>query len=135
MNINDRRGREQMRAMIVSVASATIVGMGAAYFATQVAVAVQAEQIKTLKETMNSIMVVTEIVRANQVQLAARGEWIKSTERRLDILERHSVDADKRLDFIESNRYTKNDAAMDFQILRGELDEHHSKAHKGGKDE
>lgn len=119
-----------MRAMIVSVVSASIVGMGTGYFATQTTVAVQTEQIKTLKETMNGIMVVTEIVRANQVQLAAWGEWIKATERRLDLLESHAKDADKRLDYVESSRYTKNDAAMDFQILRSELDEHHAKAHK-----
>lgn len=121
-----------MRAMIVSVVSASIVGMGTGYFATQTTVAVQTEQIRTLKETMQGILVVTEIVRSNQIQLAARGEWIKATERRLDLLEKHTVDADKRLDFIESNRYTKNDAAMDFQILRGELDAHHSKEHNGG---
>ena len=106
------------REIAVPVIVSIVVGVGSSYMATNVAIAVLNEQVGSLKTEMTNMQDIVKAVAANQIELAARGEWISSTDNKL-------LSITQRLDKIESGEYTQIDAQRDFSIIMREIDLRH----------
>lgn len=111
------------REIAVPVIVSIVVGVGSSYMATNVAIAVLNEQVGSLKTEMTNMQDIVKAVAANQIELAARGEWISSTDNKL-------LSITQRLDKIEHDEYTAVDAQRDMSLIMREIDLRHRKVNE-----
>jgi hypothetical protein len=112
--MKETRELNLFREVLIPVLSAVLIGGLSSYFTASLAIAVLKEKVSSIEKDIDSITIIAQSVQANQIELAARGQWITSVESQLESHE-------KRISEIEKSRYTKNDAEKDIEILKLQL--------------
>jgi hypothetical protein len=111
-NLAERRRSGLLREVLIPIVVAIVVGIGSSYMTSRVAIAVLQKEIEFVRDDLSIMQQLVSIVSSNQVQLAARGEWMKNADKERSNL-RVTVDA------IVQSSYTKSDAKKDNdQIIR-----------------
>lgn len=82
----DRRHGNVLREIMVPLVVSVVVGVGGSYMSTQITVSTVATRVDGMKEDLSELRGLMSAVQQNQMTLAARGEWIKSVEERLQII-------------------------------------------------
>jgi demethoxyubiquinone hydroxylase (CLK1/Coq7/Cat5 family) len=83
----ERRTRMSLKSVIVPVIAATITGMSSGLIGVKVALSVVETKINYIENDVNVLVKVLEKANANEKELAVRGQWIISTDRRLTYIE------------------------------------------------
>lgn len=96
--------------LLVAVCASAILAVGA----SQLSLVSIDERVKALTDTVTALTVITEAVQTNQLQLAERGQWIATTDERIDRLEKELVELEKR-------QWTREDALRENELLRLEI--------------
>jgi len=102
------------REVLIPVLSAVIIGGLSSYFTASLAIAVLKEKVSGIEQDIDSVRIIAQSVQSNQIELSARGQWMSNIEMQLGGHE-------TRLTRIEDNRYTKEDAERDIELLRLKL--------------
>jgi hypothetical protein len=109
---SQRSGSTIIREVLIPIIVAIVVGIGSSYMTSRVAIAVLQKEIEFVRDDVSMMQQLLKIVSQNQVELAARGEWMKNADR-----ERQKLS--DSIDIIVATRYTKSDAERDkLQIIR-----------------
>ena len=74
------------REIAVPVFASIVIGCLSSYVTASVALAVLEEKYSNLERDVRNIGVVVEAVKTNQIELAARGQWMISTDESIDLI-------------------------------------------------
>ena len=106
----DRRKATGIRELIIPLVTAIIVGVGASFVASKVAVAVLTKEVEGIKKDIGLLERLVNTVSMNQLELAARGEWMINTNSRL-----------ARVEKTIENVYSKSEMDKQHQQLEREI--------------
>jgi hypothetical protein len=118
--MTERRKENMIKAIIIPVIIAVIVGTGSSYVAVNVTLAVIENRLQHVEDDLVSIKDVLIEVNKNQIQLAKNGEWQNNTSIRLAAAERHI----EILTQSSRDRYTRTEAEKDIQLLMEKIKSH-----------
>ena len=82
----DRRKAMLFREIAVPVFASVVIGCLSSYVTASVTLAVLEEKYSNLERDVRNIGVVVEAVKTNQIELAARGQWMISTDESIDLI-------------------------------------------------
>jgi type II secretory pathway pseudopilin PulG len=108
----NKRHAYVMKDFLVPIAVALILGALASFATTKYVAGSNEIRLQTLERQMIALEVIFKAVQTNQIELAARGAWMVSTERRIK-------DNETKLTELEASTYKIKDAERDnYNILR-----------------
>jgi hypothetical protein len=113
-NMKETKEVNLFREVLIPVLSAVIIGGLSSYFTASLAIAVLKEKVSGIEQDIDSVRIIAQSVQSNQIELSARGQWMSNIEMQIGGHE-------TRLTRIEDNRYTKEDAERDIELLRLKL--------------
>lgn len=94
---NERRTSNMLREVIIPTVTAVIVGSGSSYIAMERSTAVMQERMRVFERDLNATGNILVAVQANQLELAARGQWMTSTNLRIKKLQNEIRDVEHRV--------------------------------------
>jgi hypothetical protein len=121
-----KEDKSEFTANIVKAVSMVLIGSGSSYFTAEIKLAVNETKIHALAVNADKrevhvnaelvkIQIATAVVQANQIELAARGQWMDKIDGQIKALS-------ETIHGFQSNRYTSADANRDIQHIMREID-------------
>ena len=111
----NKRHQYVMKDFFVPIIAALILGIGASFLTVKYNQGETSAWRSNIEMQIESLKVIMKAVQINQIELAARGQWMKSIEGEMDGIQ-------KRIGVIESNRYTSKMANKHETAILREID-------------
>jgi hypothetical protein len=115
----NKRHAYVMKDFIVPISVALILGALTSFATTKYTAGSNEIRFQTLERQMIGLEVILKAVQANQIELAARGAWMISIERRI-------TDNEKRVSQLELSSYKIKDAERDNSSIIREIKLRHN---------
>jgi hypothetical protein len=110
----NKRHAYVMKDFIVPITVAVIIGAMTSFAATKYTEGSNEQRFQNLENQIIRLEVIFKAVQTNQIELAARGAWMVSIERRI-------TDNEKRVGLLESTSYKVVDAERDNKNIIREI--------------
>jgi hypothetical protein len=115
----NKRHAYVMKDFIVPITVAVIIGAMTSFAATKYTAGSNEQRFQNLERQMISLEVIFKAVQTNQIELAARGAWMVSIERRI-------TDNEQRVSHLELSSYKIKDAERDNSSIIREIKLRHN---------
>ena len=112
---NERRERDLMRDFLAPIVASVVIGIGAVVMTFKYNEGETVAWRNSIETQISSMKVIMQAVQANQLELAARGSWMVHVDKDISAIE-------LRLNNIEKNRFTKEDADVTTKMLSREIE-------------
>ena len=104
-----------MKDFLVPIIAALVIGLSASFLTIKYNQGETVAWRSNIETQIESLKVILQAVQVNQLELAARGQWMKNVENELNIVNRKILT-------IESNRYTSQMADKHETAILREID-------------
>ena len=117
--VSNKRHNYVMKDFIVPIIVSLLLGTFAAYTTVKFNEGETKAWRQSIEKQITAMEVILRAVQANQLELAARGQWMSNTESRLDEIEDDVKE-------ILTTRYSKTDAERDTSAIIREIKLRHN---------